>query len=254
MNDKDREPIIHPTAHVDDSVTLGDWTVIHKHVELYGDVTIGRAGWILPYTIVGGGQKELGHLRAGDFFHTGMRSFINIADAVAIGDEVGLGMETKLFTHGGYLNQLQGFPYQKGPIVIGDEVWLPKATVLPNVMIGSNVVVAAESLVNRNLPSGCLAGGIPVSVLNYDAYKSLVPPLRVMSILNDIYWEAMHYKIKNVAVNDTFMSVGGTMFFPLTKGLHGPATKDTERVKDLFRRHGIRFRYYDNGGEYVEWD
>lgn len=253
MNDKDREPRVHPTAHVDDSVTLGDWTVVHEHVELYGDVTIGRAGWILPYAIVGGGQKELGSLRAGDFFHMGLRSFVNIADIVVIGNEVGLGTETKLYTHGGYLNRLMGFPYQRGPILIGDEVWLPRATVLPNVSIGPNVVVAAESVVNKSIPEGCLAGGIPFRVLKEGAYKSPVAPNLVERILCDIQWEAIHYNV-DAKVGTNSIKVGRTMFLPMTKEIHGPATKDTERVKDLFRRHGIRFRYYDNGGEYTQWD
>lgn len=257
MNDKDREPKIHPSSHVDDDVILGDWTVVHENVNIHGKVEIGRAGWILPYAVIGGGQKELGRLQQiGDFLHMGMRSFINIADVVTIGDQVGLGMETKLYTHGGYLNRLDGFPFQRGRIVIGNEVWLPNAIVLPNVVIGSSVVVAARSLVNRSIPSGCLAGGIPAKVLKHGIYKSPEPKYRIKHILKEIRLEAKHYNVKDIGINPDhdYIEVGKTAFFPLTRRIQGSATKDTERVKDLFRRHGVRFRYYDNNGEYREWD
>ena len=54
---------------------------------------------------------------------------------------------------------------------IGDRVWLPTASVNPGVTIGSDVVVAARSLVNHDVPAGCLAGGIPAQVLQRDATR-----------------------------------------------------------------------------------
>ena len=256
MNDNDKEPKIHPTARVDDSVELGDWTVVHKYAEIHGDVKIGRAGWILPYAIVGGGQQELGSLRAGDFLHMGMRSFINIADFVTIGQEVGLGMETKIFSHGGYLNEIDGFPFQRGPVHIGNNVWLPYATVLPNVRIKDNVVVSAMSLVNKDLPEGCLAGGIPVRIIKEDVYpkKHKTNVSSFASFLNRIRQEALTYGSRAIITDELTIRVGKTTFFPKSRIIIGPVNKDTERVKDIFRRHGVRFRYYDNGGEYVEWD
>ena len=254
LNDKDRKPKIHPTAHIDDTVTLGDWTVVHENVEMYGDVTIGRAGWILPNTIIGGGQKELGSLTAGDFFHVGMRGFINIAHSVSVGDGVGLGMDTKLFTHGGYLNQLEGFPFERGSIDIGSEVWIPNAIVLPNVRIGHKVVIAAMSLVNMDIPSYCLAGGIPVKILKEYRYARELDLDQYETILNIIHMQAKHYGVKDIRILHGVIDVGETTFYPRTKMITGPVSKDTERVKDLFRRHGVRFRFYDKGGIYEIWD
>ncbi len=53
-----------------------------------------------------------------------------------------------------------------GPITIGDNVWIGMgAVVLPGVTIGDNVVIAANSVVNRDVPSNCIAGGIPCKVI-----------------------------------------------------------------------------------------
>ena len=248
---KDKTPNIHPTAYVEDSVRLGDWSTVHAGAMIYGDVTIGRAAWINEGAIIGGGQKERGSLKAGDFLHLGVRSFVNIADKVSIGDEVGLGMETKIFTHGGYLSELEGFPYQRGPVSIGDNVWLPYAIVLPDVWIRDNVVVAAMSLVHRDLPSGCLAGGVPTKIIQHNAYPETQES---RPFFESIIKDAKYYGVRELGFSDNFLSVGSTIFYVWSREIAGAANKDTEIVKDLLRRRGVRFRYYDNKGEYQEWD
>lgn len=54
----------------------------------------------------------------------------------------------------------------KGPIKIGKNVWLgDKVTVLGDVTIGENVIVAANSVVTHDLPSNCMAAGCPAKVV-----------------------------------------------------------------------------------------
>jgi acetyltransferase-like isoleucine patch superfamily enzyme len=251
MNERDREPQIHETAYVAPSVELGDWSRVGANAQIYGKTKIGRAAWICENAIIGGGQQELGSLEAGDFLHLGIRSMINIASPVSIGDEVGLGMDTKIFTHGGYLSELEGFPFQRGPVSIGERVWLPYAIVLPQVGIGNNVVVAAMSLVHRDLPSGCLAAGVPAKILRNNAFPELE---KTQPILKAILQDAKHYGTKNLRIIDHWLKVGDTTFYPLSRDIEGPVNYDTAIVKNLFRRRGIRFRYYDNKGVYQEWD
>lgn len=241
MNDKDRLPKIHPSATVGTDVILGDWSVVGPRAIIEGDVEIGRAAWITSDVVIGGGQKELGSLRAGDFLHMGVRSFINIADKVTIGHEVGLGVETKLYTHGGYLSVINGFPFQRGPITIGSNVWIPNAMVLPNVKIGSDVVVAAMSLVNKDLPNGCLAAGIPAKVIEAGKY----PKYLVLD------WT--HYG-GGADDDESIFHIGDTEFDLFARTLRGPVTLETEKVRNSLRRQGIRFRYYDKEGVYAPWD
>ncbi len=52
------------------------------------------------------------------------------------------------------------------PITIGDSVWIGGNTVvLPGVTIGSGTVVAAGSVVTKDLPAGVIAAGSPCKVL-----------------------------------------------------------------------------------------
>jgi acetyltransferase-like isoleucine patch superfamily enzyme len=51
-------------------------------------------------------------------------------------------------------------------IQVGDECWIGAGTlVLQGVTIGRGAVIAAGSVVTRDIPSGCIAGGAPARVL-----------------------------------------------------------------------------------------
>jgi acetyltransferase-like isoleucine patch superfamily enzyme len=52
------------------------------------------------------------------------------------------------------------------PIKIGNHVWIgTSVTVLKGVTIGDGSIIAAGSLVNRDIPANSLAGGVPAKVL-----------------------------------------------------------------------------------------
>lgn len=52
------------------------------------------------------------------------------------------------------------------PVVIGDDVWLgADVKVLPGVVIGQHVIVAAGAVVNHDLPDNCIAAGVPAKVV-----------------------------------------------------------------------------------------
>ena len=54
----------------------------------------------------------------------------------------------------------------KGPVVIGNDVWIgDKATILPGVTIGDGTVVAANSVVTKDLPAYCVAVGNPAKIM-----------------------------------------------------------------------------------------
>jgi len=259
MIEKMREPQIHSTAKIGDDVEIGDWSVIGPYAEIDGKVKIGRESYIQAHTIIGGGRKELGSLETGDFFYMGIRSMVNIADNVTIGDEVALGMDTKIFTHGSYLSEWDGFPTQYGPVRIGNRVWIPYAIIFPNVTIGDDVIVTAMSVVSRDIESGIMVGGVPLRAIgkskgNY-SYKDLMN-IR-LRLMREIFYEAKEiYNVKEKIfyADGGVLVVGKTTFNLQKRTISGPATKGTERVKDLLRRRGIRFKYYNNGGEYREWD
>lgn len=52
------------------------------------------------------------------------------------------------------------------PVIIGNHVWIGNnVTILKGVTIGDGSVIAAGSLVNKSIPSGCLAAGVPAKVI-----------------------------------------------------------------------------------------
>jgi acetyltransferase-like isoleucine patch superfamily enzyme len=52
------------------------------------------------------------------------------------------------------------------PITIGNRVWIgTNVIVLKGVTIGDGAIIAAGAVVTRDIPAGCLAGGVPARVL-----------------------------------------------------------------------------------------
>lgn len=57
-------------------------------------------------------------------------------------------------------------PHTSASIVIGNDVWIARgAVVLKGVTIGDGVIVAANSVVNRDVPPGAIVGGVPAKIL-----------------------------------------------------------------------------------------
>lgn len=232
---------------------IGDRTIIRSGARIEGhSVILGTESYLDHGAWIGGGScfDECAFLKAGDWLHMGWNSQVNIARGVEIGDECGIGIETKVFTHGAYLPADQGFPVQWGPVKIGNRVWLPNAWVNPGVTIGDNVVVSARSLVNRDLPSGCLAGGIPVKILKDNKY-----PCPDRTAISKIGLENLLGRVIKGMDDTDIITCGGETYFNITdRIIEGRVTGKTERIRNQLRRNGIRFKYAPKDGVYVHWN
>jgi len=54
----------------------------------------------------------------------------------------------------------------KGAVIIDDNVWIgEKCSIMPNVHIGRGVIVAANSVVTKDVPPFCVVAGIPAKIV-----------------------------------------------------------------------------------------
>ncbi len=108
------------------------------------------------------------NIEVGENFYTNHNCVILDGAKVTFGDNVFIAPNCIFSTAGHPLDteqRNQGLEYAY-PISVGDNVWFgASVTVLPGVTIGSNTVIGAGSVVNRDIPSGVVAVGSPCRVL-----------------------------------------------------------------------------------------
>jgi acetyltransferase-like isoleucine patch superfamily enzyme len=251
--------MIHPSAKIDPSVTIkcdhieiGAGAIIRKGAEIYGRrVVIGRQAFIDEYSVIGGGSahEASAELVAGDFLTVGMFAQLNIGCGLYLGDEVGIGIATRVFTHGAWLSEYDGYPCEFASTHIGSRVWLPYALVMAGATIGDDVVVAAGAVVRGELPSGCFAAGQPATVKKPNAYPRVLRDQERTGILANICREAGC----GMVLGCDLITVGGTLFNCYARRIVGEVTDRSERMRDQLRRHGIRFRYEPTPEGYKPW-
>ena len=82
-------------------------------------------------------------------------------ELIEIGDNTVIGNTTAILTH-----EFLSHGSRKGRVKIGKDVTIGIMTIiLPGVTIGDGAVVAAYSLVNRNVAPGAMVGGVPIKRL-----------------------------------------------------------------------------------------
>jgi acetyltransferase-like isoleucine patch superfamily enzyme len=102
----------------------------------------------------------------------GKRTFINSGckfqdqGGVVIGDDCLIGHNTVLATLNHDLDPTRRADMHPAPITIGRNVWIgANVTVLPGVSIGDNAVVAAASVVTKDVPANAIVVGSPARMV-----------------------------------------------------------------------------------------
>lgn len=110
------------------------------------------------------------------FFQT--RTIPDEPKLISFGDNVSVASGVTFVTHDvidKVLNNLEEdftYNYNCAPIEIGNNVFIGcNVTILPNVKIGNNVIIAAGSIVNKDVPDNSVVGGNPAKVISsFDEY------------------------------------------------------------------------------------
>ena len=108
------------------------------------------------------------NISIGENFYTNHNVTILDGAKVTLGDNVFIAPNCVFSTSGHAIDSEQrGRGLEIAwPITVGDNVWIgANVSVLPGVTIGSDTIIGAGSVVNRDIPSGVIAAGNPCKVI-----------------------------------------------------------------------------------------
>lgn len=140
---------------IDDNTTFGKYCIIsawnkYANIDLTPNISIGK------------------RCQFGDWNHITAMNCIHIGNDVLTGRWVTITDNS----HGECtFNDMKKPPitrplYSKGSVNICDKVWIgDKATILPGVMIGEGAIVAANSVVTKNVPAYTVVAGNPAVII-----------------------------------------------------------------------------------------
>jgi serine O-acetyltransferase len=109
--------------------------------------------------------------KIGKDFHLIHAGNIKIHPYSVIGDRCGIMHDVTIGTN--FIpGRKIGFTIKTGTPIIGNDVFIGTgAKILGEITIGDNVIIGANSLVTKNVPSDCLAIGVPAKVFRIKRQK-----------------------------------------------------------------------------------
>jgi acetyltransferase-like isoleucine patch superfamily enzyme len=147
---------------------IGTLADVGRRLRIVGQgVEAGDHLWVTDEVTIGGGgaRGPRSYLTVGHRCAIMERSFINIAEPVAIGDETAFSNNVVVLTHSMWPSALEGGTATFSPVRIGSGVILyVNAVVAPGVTIGNHVTVGAGAIVLGDVPDGSMAIGNPARI------------------------------------------------------------------------------------------
>lgn len=149
-----------------DAVNNATWEDPEERMECLRSVfgAVGENPFILePISFVAGKNLFLGN----NVFLNSNVTFIDVAP-ITIGDHTMIAPGCVLTTvdHPKSPKERRNFTSFAAPIAIGRDVWIgANCTVFPGVTIGDNVIIGANSVVNKDVPSNSVVAGAPIRLI-----------------------------------------------------------------------------------------
>ena len=155
--------------------SLIDWRLERlvgaKHISIGSDTVVHEYSRLMTNCLIEGVTPEL---VIGSDCNIGSRAMITACRSIVIGDHLLTGSNVLITdnAHGASTyEQMQLPPLQrpttsKGGVRIGNNVWIGNnACIMPGVTIGDGSIVAANSVVTKDIPPYSVAAGVPAKVV-----------------------------------------------------------------------------------------
>lgn len=108
----------------------------------------------------------------GKNIHVGKNVFINACchfqdqGGITLGDDCLIGHNVVFATLNHFIEPTERASMHPAPIVLGKKVWVgSNSTILQGVTIGDNSIIAAGSVVTKDVPANTIVGGVPARIL-----------------------------------------------------------------------------------------
>jgi len=247
---------MHPSVEIEcNELEIGDCVQMLEGVKIKGNkIKIGDYVRFCPHSEIGGGggvPNSHSNVTIGNNVLICAYVLVNNAREVEIGDDIGLGQYVHIWTHGGWMNTLNGYPCTFAPVKIGSHVWIPERTsVLAGVKIGDHVIIGNNSLVSQDIPGGCFAAGIPAKVVKANIYPKPLSEEEKKKLLERLvkeWLEELAFKYKTLPpLKVKYLGKGIIQFDDLifdtnSMTISGELDEFAEDFRDHLRRNGIKF-------------
>ncbi len=174
--------------HIKNKITLYKFQIVWRNNNKKNYTTVQN---IFPKQCVKVGYKSYGNLN--------IHSYSNGAgEKLEIGNFVSIANNVNFILGGNHMTDtLTSFPvrtffantyfqdaFSKGPIIIEDEVWIGfGATILSGVKIGKGAIIAAGSIITKDVPPYAIMGGNPAKLIKYRFNQDIIESLLKINLL-----------------------------------------------------------------------
>ena len=145
-----------------------------KYIDIGGGTCFGDYVYLTAWDQTSAGKIFKPSISIGENCDFGAWSHITCINKIVIGDNVLTGKWVTITdnSHGDTdfdtlkIAPLKRTVTSKGPVIIGDNVWIgDKATILPGVTIGDGAVIAANAVVTKDVLAYSVVGGNPARII-----------------------------------------------------------------------------------------
>jgi acetyltransferase-like isoleucine patch superfamily enzyme len=157
-------------------VEIGEDFLLENNSRMYlsKNSNIGKKVEIATYcSIFSREEPTSGNLRIGNNVQIGDFNIIDLTGNVEIGSDVALGPNCVIYSHEHDYRKNTSKIAWKGELIVAsvkieDGAWIGSGvTILPGVTIGKSAIIAAGSIITKNVPENTLWAGVPARQIKF---------------------------------------------------------------------------------------